>query len=895
MDLPGTSSPSLLENRKRPAGSVRLDYAMPLSTGDKLGPYEIVSPIGEGGMGEVYKARDTRLERSVAIKVLPEHIAKREDLRARFEREARAVASLNHPNICVVHDIGSQDGHGYMVMEYMEGETLAARIAKGALPLEQALKFAVQIADALDRAHRAGVTHRDVKPANIMLTRDGVKVLDFGLAKSSASQKPGPEDATIVAGLTTEGTILGTPQYMAPEQFEGKEADARADIWAFGAVLYEMVTGQKAFQGKNYSSLIASILAAEPPPMTVEPFTPVWLERLVRRCLAKDPEDRWQSMRDIVLELRTPPQDAVTVAAPRPSRWLWIASVAVMTLIAILGWGLWLRKTSEPVMPAKFDVNPPPGSRFASIGGTGGGSAISPDGRTLAFVATNAKGVMLLHIRPLESLEAQALPGTDGAGRPFWSPDSKSIGFGAQGKLKRIDLSGGRPMTLCDLPFARGGTWSEDGQILFADRDRGLKRIAATGGTPVAVTTENKQAGERNHYYPQYLPGGKQFLYLVRYQEEEKNAIFVGSMDGKAAVKVVESGYRAVYDASTKRLLYMQGVGVLMSRKLELDPPRLSGEAVTVAEGIRVTINNRYAEYSVSGNGTLYYGRGSGIQKVQFVWRDRAGKQLEVVGQPVEASFGYSLSPDGSRVAYGASSSGGPLEVWVLELARGISTRITFNGGRSPEWSPDGKQLYYMNGKGIQRKAADGSGGEELLLQAGVADIPTGVSPDGKVLLYGNVDIRKLSLSSVLSGEQKSEAYLETKYREGLAVFSPDGRWVAYYANESGRHEIYVEGYPERRGKWLVSSEGGTFPQWRGDGKELYWSKPDGTLMAASMVLQAGGVPVGRAEPLFRATGQGNYFRSAKDGKRFLVAEAEGSQQELPMVVQLNYAARLGK
>ena len=294
---------------------------MPLSTGDKLGPYEIVSPIGEGGMGEVYKARDTRLERSVAIKVLPEHIAKREDLRARFEREARAVASLNHPNICVLHDIGSQDGHGYMVMELMEGETLASRIAKGAFPLADALKFGMQIADALDRAHRAGVTHRDVKPANIMLTRDGVKVLDFGLAKSATTL--GQTEATLVAGLTTEGTILGTPQYMAPEQFEGKEADARADIWAFGAVLYEMVTGQKAFQGKNYSTLLGAILAAEPPPMSVAPFTPVWLERLVRRCLAKDPEDRWQSMRDVVLDLRNPPVQETVAAPAKAARWPW--------------------------------------------------------------------------------------------------------------------------------------------------------------------------------------------------------------------------------------------------------------------------------------------------------------------------------------------------------------------------------------------------------------------------------------------------------------------------------------------------------------------------------------------------------------------------------------------
>ena len=834
-------------------------------------------------MGEVYKARDTRLERSVAIKVLPEHIAKREDLRARFEREARAVASLNHPNICVVHDIGP----GYMVMELIEGETLAARIAKGALPLDQALKFGVQIADALDRAHRAGVTHRDVKPANIMLTRDGVKVLDFGLAKSTT--KLGPDEKTLVAGLTTEGTILGTPQYMAPEQFEGKEADARADIWAFGAVLYEMVTGQKAFQGKNYSSLIASILAAEPPAMSVAPFTPVWLERLVRRCLAKDPEERYYSMHDVVLDLRTPTQEAVAATVAKANRWPW-ALAAVLLISTILGWGPWLRKTSEPAMPVKLEVPPPPGSKFAPIGDIGG-SAISPDGRTLAFVATNAKGVALLYIRPLESLEAQALPGTEEAGRPFWSPDSKSIGFVSQGKLKRIDVSGGSPMTLCDVSIARGGTWSEDGQILFADRASGLKRIAASGGTPVVVTTVNKQAGELFHYYPQYLPGGKQYLYLVRYAEEEKNAIYVGSSDGKAAVKVVESGYRAVYDASTKRLLYMQGTGVLMARKLEVDPPRLSGEAVTVAEGVRLSNFNRYSEFSVSGNGTLYYGRGNGSGKVQFGWRDRAGKQIEVVGQPVEADIYYSLSPDGSRVAYGASSNGGQNEVWVMEMARGLSTRLTFNGGRSPQWSPDGKQLYYWNGKGIHRKAADGSGGEEFLSKTGTNEWPTSVSPDGKVLLYGVADIRKLGLD----GERKSEAYLETKYSEGFAVFSPDGRWVAYRSDESGRQEIYVEGYPERRGKWLVSSEGGSNPQWRGDGKELYWSKADGMLMAASIVLQAAGVQVGRAEALFRSTGQFGYFENAKDGKRFLVAEPEVSQQEFPMVVVENWAARLPK
>ncbi len=864
---------------------------MPLSTGDKLGPYEIVSPIGEGGMGEVYKARDTRLERTVAIKVLPEHIAKQEDLRSRFEREARAVASLNHPNICVVHDFGSQDGHGYMVMEYMEGETLSSRIAKGALPLDHALKFAVQIADALDRAHRAGVTHRDVKPANIMLTRDGVKVLDFGLAKSTGSGKLGPDDATIVAGLTTEGTILGTPQYMAPEQFEGKEADARADIWAFGAVLYEMVTGQKAFQGKNYSSLIASIIAAEPPPMSVAPFTPVWLERLVRRCLEKDPEERYHCMRDVALELRKPPPETAATQSAKTSRWPWVALAAACLGIGAFAGSALLRKPTEPTVPAKFDVNPPPGSQFASINNIGG-SAISPDGRTLAYMATNAKGVSLLYVRLLESLEAQALPGTEEAGRPFWSPDSKSIGFVAQGKLKRVDMSGGSPMTLCDVPVARGGTWSEDGQILFADRVVGLKRVAASGGTPVPVTTVNQQSGEAFHYYPQYLPGGKHYLYLVRYADEEKNAIFVGSMDGKPAVKLLETGYRAVYDPSSKRLLYVQGAGTLMARTLELDPPRLTGEAVTVTERVGLALTNRYLESSVSGNGTLFYARGSGGGKFQFAWIDRGGKQLEAFGQPVDADFRYSLSPDGTRVAYAAPSNGGQNEVWVMELARGLSTRITFTGGFAPQWSPDGRRLYYRNGKGIHWKAADGSGEEELLSKGGPVDYPSSVSPDGKVLLYGAADINTLTLT----GERKSESYLATKYQEGFAAFSPDGRWVAYESYESGRQEVYVQGYPERRGKWLVSAEGGGYPQWRGDGKELYWTKPDGTVMAAGIMLQESGLQVGRAEALFRLPVGRSIFSPARDGKRFLVQVPERAGQEaLPMVVVQNWAARLGK
>ncbi|MBL8295955.1 MAG: protein kinase, partial [Bryobacterales bacterium] len=425
---------------------------MPLSPGEKLGPYEVLAPIGAGGMGEVYRARDTRLGRTVAVKVLPDHIAGREDARGRFEREARAVASLNHPNICVLHDIGPN----YMVLELIEGETLAARIEKGALPLAQALQYAVQIADALDRAHRAGVTHRDVKPQNIMLTRDGVKVLDFGLAKSTAT--PAPTQETLTAVLTTEGTVLGTPQYMAPEQFEGKEADARSDIWAFGAVLFEMVTGRKAFVGKSYTSLMAAILGGDPAPMAMKPFTPAWLERLVRRCLEKDPEDRWQSMRDIVLELRSPVVESV--APVKAGRWGWIA-VAAGLAVALIALGAIHFRETPPLLPVMTtSILPPDKAGFNR-------TAISPDGKILAFTAT-IEGRRQLWVRPLHGLTEQALAGTEQALLPFWSPDSRWIGFFAQDKLKRIEATGGAAQTLCDVTAPRGGTWNAAGVIVFS-------------------------------------------------------------------------------------------------------------------------------------------------------------------------------------------------------------------------------------------------------------------------------------------------------------------------------------------------------------------------------------------------------------------------------------------
>ena len=856
---------------------------MPLATGDKLGPYEILSPLGAGGMGEVYKARDTRLDRSVAVKVLPEHIAKREDLRARFEREARAVASLNHPNICTLFDIGVQDGTSYMVMELMEGETLAARIEKGPILLEQAVSYATQIADALDRAHRAGVTHRDVKPANIMLTRDGVKVLDFGLAKSAAPTI-GPNDATIVQGLTTEGVVLGTPQYMAPEQFEGREADARADIWAFGAVLYEMVTGQKAFQGKSYSTLVGAILAADPPPMAVKPFTPSWLERLVRRCLAKEPEDRYHCMRDLVLDLRTPPLEALAVAA-KPNRWKWATAACAAIAIAVALFPL--RKTGEPPVQSKYDITPPPATSFANTVNVGG-TAISPDGTTLAFVATSAKGESLLYLRKIDSLEARALPGTENAGRPFWSPDSKSIGFGAGGKLKRIDVVGGVPLILCDAPVARGGTWNQDGVILYADRSVGLNRIPASGGTPVPVTKIDAAKGELYHYYPQFLPGGKEFLFMVRSNDAARAGIYWGSLDGRVPVQILATSFNGLYDANSARLLYVQGEGTLMARKLELNPPRLSGDPAMVAQGLSGVRTNGYAEFSISGNGTLFHGRGSLGLKQRFAWFDRTGKQLETIGQPFEATNPFiHLSADGSRVAY---SAGTPSDIWVMPVASGIATRVSFSGGSRPRWSPDGTQIYYSNGGSICRRASDGSGGEELLAKERPDTVLFSVSPDGKHLLFGFSDILRLSLER----GQKPEPYLQTKFTESNGAFSPDGRWVAYNSDESGRSEIYIQGFPERLGKWQISAEGGFLPQWRADGKELYWLGNDlRSVMAAPVELQAEAVKSGRPELLFRTPIPGF---ATLDGKRFLVQIPEGGEQQaLPMAVVTNWAAGLAK
>jgi serine/threonine-protein kinase len=881
---------------------------MPLSAGEKLGPYEILSAIGAGGMGEVYKARDTRLDRTVAIKVLPEHIARREDLRARFEREARAVASLNHPHICTLHDIGP----GYMVMELIEGETLAARIEKGALPLDQALQFATQIADALDRAHRADVTHRDVKPQNIMLTRDGVKVLDFGLAKSAP--KTGPAEETLATALTTEGTVLGTPQYMAPEQFEGKEADARSDIWAFGAVLYEMVTGQKAFQGKGYASLVGAILSADPAPMAVKPFTPAWLERLVRRCLAKDPEERWQSMRDVVIELRTPPQEGAAAGPSKAARWPWIVAVATLLLGALIGWysNATRPAPSRPLMRLNAEIAPDtPLARAGTATGTDGSMlAISPDGTRLALTLRGVDGKVRLHTRLLNQSQITPLAGTENAYSPFFSPAGDWIGFFADGKLKKIAVEGGAAVTLCDAPSGRGGSWGDDGNIIAAlNFGGGLSRVPSAGGTPVPVTKLN--SGEVTHRWPQVLPGSQAVLFTAAAQAgagyDDANLDVISLQTGERKT-ILSGGFSARYladatgSSGTGHLIYLHQSTLFA---VPFHPGRLAstGSPAPILEDVSST-RTAGGDFAFAQNGTFVYLAGKAAQAGWSIsWVDSSGKT-----QPLHAPPGQYLtprfSPDGKRLAF-AMGSGKGADIWVKDLDRDTPSRLSFlpdtNG--NPVWTPDGKIIVFSSSNraapGLYGIRSDGSGEAKRLTEGKSSEIPFSFSPDGKrlaIVQTGNgrsLDILTMAVEvdpgpgalGVRLG--KAELFLGTPFDELRPAFSPDGRWLAYVSNESGTFEVYVRPFPGPGGRWQVSTGGGRFPLWSRDGRELFFATSDQRVMTVNYTAKGDSLAAGKprmwTETRLRGTGPLSEYDLAPDGKRLAAFVADdASGEKLP-------------
>jgi len=875
---------------------------MPLSSGTRLGPYEIVAPLGAGGMGEVYRARDTRLDRSVAVKILPSHLSGNPILQQRFDQEAKAISSLNHPHICALYDVGHQDGTNYLVMEYLEGETLAKLLEKGPLPPAQALKYGVEIADALDKAHRQGIVHRDLKPGNIMITKSGTKLLDFGLAKAAAPLASG---ATLTAAITRttpvthQGTIVGTFQYMSPEQVEGKELDTRSDIFSFGAVLYEMVTGQRAFPGKSQLSVASAILEKEPAPIsTLQPMTPPALERAIRRCLAKEPDDRWQTARDLELELKwiaesgSQVTQSPTASVRRAPRWraLTLSVAALLLGAAIAGLATWNLKPSPPGPVSRTVITLPPGQQLAGLEQPA--VALSPDGSQLAYVAIQGT-IQQIYLRAMDGLEARPIPGTEGAVGPFFSPDGQWLGFFSGQKLKKVPLSEGTTQTLNDAVLTQGASWSSKEVIAFKHQGiSAFQQVAAGGGTPQPLTSVGK--GEIGQRWPDFLPGGAAILSVVTASSFDwsNTEIIVQSIGTGARRNLIRGGTQPRYAAS-KHLIYAQG-GTLMAVPFDPQGLTVTGTPVPVVDGVLQSSTSGAAQYSLSSTGSLVYVCGE-FQSAQrrLVWVTRNGAE-QTVTAPVRTYLFPRLSPDGRTVAVGVSER--ETHIWLYDLARETSTRFTFEGivNHNPTWTPDGKRIAFNSDKdgetSIYWQLTDGSGGLERLTTSPYPNIPMSWSSDGQLLAFiesnptTGSDIWVLRLS-----DRKPQPFLQTTFNESVPRFSPDGHWLAYISNESGRFEVYVQPYPGPGGKLQISTEGGTEPVWNRNGRELFYRSGD-KMMAVDISTKPN-FAAGKARMLF----EGRYERTpatspnydvSPDGQRFLMLKP--SQQEAPAPTQIN-------
>jgi eukaryotic-like serine/threonine-protein kinase len=883
---------------------------MTIEAGARLGPYEIVSPIGAGGMGEVYRAKDTRLGRDVAVKVLPAHMSASAELRQRLEREARTISQLSHPHICTLHDVGHQNGTDYLVMEFLEGETLADRLGRGPLPVEQALKIGVEIAGALDAAHRQGIVHRDLKPGNIMLTKSGVKLLDFGLAKLAA----GPAAVSGVTSmptamqesqpLTSRGTILGTFQYMSPEQLEGKEADARSDIFALGCVLYEMLTGKKAFTGKSQASLIGSIMTSEPPPISsIQPMTPPALDRVVKGCLAKEPENRWNTAHDVMLQLQWIAEGGSAAGLPAPvaarrksrEKLAWGIAAAGILAAAALGYGF-LRRAPKPPRVVRFEVANPPGLTTIDA------PKISPDGKILAFNATDTNGKTQIWLRQLNALAAQPLPGTEGTRRPFWSPDSRFLGFVADGKLKKIDVTGGPPTKICDAPTGVDGSWSPEGVILLDGTGTDpIYRIPAAGGTPVVAAKADPARKEVQVGWPEFLPDGRHFIYMAINQKADQSAYRIGSLDSSETKPFAPAQSMLAY-APQGYLLFLKD-RTLMAQPFDAKTMKTTGEPMPLAEQIGTDAVG-LARFSVSRDGVLAYRTGESGGRL--LWMDRSGKELDTLGDPAEYED-PDFSPTGDRLVFDITDNrAGKSDIWIRDLSRGVNSRFTFGQDNtfSPLWSPRGDSIVYASDRdgvfAIYQKATSGSGEEKLLVKSDVLLIPMSFSPDGRFLAYQRQDPKTNwdILLLPLTGDAKPITFRATPFREVQPRFSPDGRFVAFVTNESGRNEVYVQSYPGPGRTWQISTAGGTDPHWRADGRELYYRGLDQKLMAVQV---SGGdaLEPGLPQVLFQgrvSTGlSSTKYLPDRTGQKFLFVAPLGREAMMPTTVVLNWFAALGK
>ena len=857
-------------------------------------------------MGEVYRARDTRLERDVAVKVLPANLSADPSLRQRLEREGKAVSKLSHPHICMLHDIGHQDGVDYLVMELVEGETLERRLLRGALPPEQTLRIAAQIAGALATAHKIGIVHRDLKPSNIMLTKTGAKLMDFGLAKEAGPSLLASaltEMTSEPTKLTVEGAIVGTFQYMAPEQLEGKEVDARTDLFALGEVIYEMATGKPAFAGKSRASLIAAILTAEPQSMAaLQPMTPLALERVVKKCLEKDPDQRWHSARDLADELnwiaeggsQAEKSASVQSGSGRWDRAGWLLA-AVSLLLLMVGGAAWWNASNRRTSPMYFHAAVP----FAA-----NDLVLSPDGRIAAMVAYSAQANdYVLWTYEVGGQRTTALEGTQGASYPFWSPDGKAIGFFADGKLKKVDVAGGQAQVLCDAPNGRGGAWNRDGVIVFApDALSGLSRVSAWGGTAAEMTKPDRSRFETSHRWPVFLPDGKHLIYLAANFSGKVgvNAIFLGSLDSADRRLLVSSSANAAY-VEPGYLLYLRDK-TLVAQPFDGRRYTLSGEPRSLSDEVLYFPQVQRAVFSASTGQALIMQTGKGAYLSQLTWFDRSGKQVGTAGTPAWYN-NVQLSPDRRRVAADQTDPDGRnIDVWVHDLARGATARLTFDPAldQTPAWSPDGKQVLFNSNRSLDfrlyLKNADGSGSEQELFNFG-SDTGNAWdwSRDGKFIL-----IRKGNELWYLSWPQRvAKALAQGRWTVRGAQFSPDGRWIAYSSNETGKMEIYVANFLSGNGKWQVSSGGGQEPRWRQDGKELFYLSPDGKMMAVPLATRASfeaGSPVALFQTHRRqALSSQDFFTYdvSGDGQRFLVATQMDEGTPAPLSVLLNWAAEV--
>ena len=852
---------------------------MPLTAGTRLGPYEVLSPLGAGGMGEVYRARDTRLDRTVAIKVLPPHASERPDLRERFEREARAVSSLNHPHICTLHDVGRQGDVDYLVMEYVEGETLAARLERGPLPKSDLLLHAVEIADALDKAHRQGLVHRDLKPGNIMVTRAGIKVLDFGLARVTRTAEAGSgltASPTLTSPLTAEGTIVGTFQYMAPEQLEGKEADARADIFAFGAVLYEMATGRKAFEGRSQASLIAAIMSANPDPTALlAPDLPAGLDRLVRACLAKDPEDRLQSAHDVVLQLRwiadagarSEQLGSVPATGHRLAlalRWLPWALIPLAAATAFwVGHAISVPSPS-PLLRASLAL--PVGFE---LDGDNASLALSPDGSRVALAGSAPGEKQRIWVRALDSLAAQPLSGTENATYPFWSPDGRFIGFFADRKVKKVPAGGGTVQTICEASDGRGADWSRRGEIVFTPGPLdGLFRVPAAGGTPVRLTTPQGPGG--THRLPRFLPDGRRLLFFAGDNTGEQNAIHLLDLETGRTAPVAREKSEGRYLAPGYLAFVREGQ--LMIQPVDKSSLQPEGEAVPVAEGLQFNEFRWTGNFTLTETGLLLYQTGTLTRKGQLTWFDLEGKELGEVGEPAPI-LSIHVAPGAARAVATVRSEG--YDLWMYDLVRGVASRFTFGQEPAafPIWSPDGREIAYSNGSGqILVKAADGASEPKRIVTEIGSRIPTSWSPDGKVISFwaqtqnaGN-DMWMLPIAGA------AEPFIATPADEMDGMFSPDGRWLLHASDESGRREIYVVPFPGPGGKWQISSGGAIGGFWSNNGRRIVYETLDRKLLAAEVTVQGTNLEIGATRQMFGGRALPGPWSAAPSEERLLVA-----------------------